>query len=134
MIISVKRKRLLMNIKSELEELTTSDIYSLMLFVLFKSTQIPQYSSLSQLAYILDKDSLLKLCEFYGGLTIQIPTISQLEDLLNGLLIYQLVDIEHKNIDEISDKFDKKDLSAYSHIKEVLKNYKFNSGRINDEL
>lgn len=26
-----------------------------------------EYSSLSELAYILDKDNLLNLCEFFGG-------------------------------------------------------------------
>ena len=118
-----------MNIKQELNALSTEDIYSMMLFVLYKSTEIPQYSALSQLAYILDKNSLLKLCEFYGGLTITIPTISQLQNLLEGLLMYQLVDIEKQNFEEVSAQFEKGVSDSYMHIKEILKDYKFNSAR-----
>ena len=124
----------MMNIKNELDKLSTPDIYSMMLFVLYKSTEIPEYSSLSQLAYILDKDSLLKLCEFYGGLTIKVPTISQLENLLEGLLMYQLVDIEHQDFEEVSQQFEKGVRDSYLHIKEILKNYKFNSGRNSNDL
>ena len=61
-----------MNIKTELDKLTTSDIYSLMLFALYKSNELPEYSTLSQLAYILDKEHLLQLCEVFGGLTINL--------------------------------------------------------------
>lgn len=123
-----------MNIKNELDKLSTPDIYSMMLFVLYKSTEIPEYSSLSQLAYILDKDSLLKLCEFYGGLTIKVPTISQLENLLEGLLMYQLIDIEHQDFEEVSQQFEKGVKNSYFQIKEILKNYKFNSGRNSNDL
>ena len=123
-----------MNIKKELDNLSTADIYSLMLFVLYKSTEIPEYSSLSQLAYILDKDSLLKLCEFYGGLTIKIPTVQELDSLLQGLLLFQLVDIEKENLEEMSSKFDKETLTTYQHIKEILKNYSFNSGRVSNDV
>lgn len=123
-----------MNIKKELDALSTEDIYSLMLFVLYKSTEIPQYSALSQLAYILDKDSLLKLCEFYGGLTIKIPTISQLQNLLEGLLMYQLVDLEHRDFEEVSQQFEKGVSDSYIHIKQVLKDYQFNSKRDSNGL
>lgn len=123
-----------MNIKKELDTLSTEDIYSLMLFVLYKSTEIPQYSALSQLAYILDKDSLLKLCEFYGGLTIKIPTISQLQNLLEGLLMYQLVDLEQRDFEEVSQQFEKGVSDSYIHIKQVLKDYQFNSKRDSNGL
>lgn len=118
-----------MNIKNELDKLSTEDIYSLMLFVLYKSTEIPQYASLSQLAYVLDKESLLKLCEFYGGLTIKIPTISQLQNLLEGMLMFQLVDIEGQKFEEVKTQFEKGVTESYIHIKNILKDYKFNSGR-----
>ena len=121
-----------MNIKDELNNLTTSDIYSLMLFVLYKTTEIPEYSTLSQLAYLLDKDSLLKLCEFYGGLTITIPKISDLEQLLNSLLMYQLIDIEGKPLEEVQQKYDKHTIKLYVKVKQVLKDYNFNSGRFCD--
>ena len=123
-----------MNINKELDKLTTSDIYSMMLFALYKVTDIPEYSSLSQLSYILDKDSLLKLCEFYGGLTIKIPTIEQLQTLLDGLLIFQLIDLENGDSDKVLEKFEKASINAYFDIKDILKNYNFNSGRKCDDI
>lgn len=123
-----------MNIKNEINNLSNEDIYSLMLFVLYKSTQIPEYSALSQLAYILDKDSLLKLCEFYGGLTITIPTISQLNSLLDGLLLYNMVDIEGQDLNIVSTQFESGTIDTYIKIKEILKDYKFNSGRKSNDI
>ena len=123
-----------MNIRDEVNNLNTPDIYSLMFFVLYKSTDIKEYSSLSQLAFILDKDSLLKLCEFYGGLTIKIPTINELETILKGLLLYQQVHLENKNIDDIIDKYDKESIEYYKQIKEILKDYSFNSGRSVEDI
>ena len=130
-----KRARCQMNIRDELNNLTTSDIYSLMLFALYKANELPEYSSLSQLSYILDKGSLLKLCEFYGGTTIRIPTISELETLLSALLVYQLVDIENRCLDEVLEEIRVKTGSCtdvkkhYYNIKCILSNYNFNSGR-----
>lgn len=129
-----------MNIKNEINNLKTADIYSLMLFALYKMTDAPEYSALSQLAYLLDKDSLLKLCEFYGGLTITIPTIDELENVLYALLLYQEVDVEHKDYDESLEKLHRKDLpidtieSTYISVKDILKNYNFNSGRNTDAV
>lgn len=124
-----------MSIRTELNTLKSADIYSLMLFALYKTTELPEYSSLSQLSYILDKENLLKLCEFYGGTTIRIPTISELEHLLNALLVFQLVDIEGKDMEEVLLTIKRKNGSVaglektYNEVKLLLKNYDFNSGR-----
>ena len=78
-----------MKVKEELSNLKETDIYSLMMFVLYKMIDIPEYSSISELAFILDKDNLLKLCEYYGGTTIKIPTIQDLESIVN--LIFKAI-------------------------------------------
>ena len=57
-------------------------------------TNVPEYSSLSELAYVLDKDNLLNLCEFFGGQTITIPTVDEVESLVYSLLLYQYVKID----------------------------------------
>lgn len=127
-----------MTIRDALSRLTKPDIYSLMLFVLFKLKDTNEYSSLSQLSYILDKDSLLKLCEFYGGTTITIPTIEDLEAVFNALLLYQEVNIEKQDFDKMIGKRDlqrpekRKLLACYDVVVDVLKNYDFNSGRENE--
>mgnify|MGYP003292702682 CR=1 FL=1 len=124
-----------MKIKTEIENLTEADIYSLTLFALYKAESIPELSSLSQLAYILDKENLLKLCEYYGGLTIRIPTISEIETFIHALLVFQLRDIEKKPEDYIQAELSKINVNTdiveerYFQVKELLKDYNFVSGR-----
>lgn len=121
-----------MNISSSLDKLKSTDIYSLILFILYKLKDSEKYSTLSELAYLLDKDSLLRLCQYYGGLTITIPKIRDLEKVLDGLLLFQEVDLEHKDFDETISKFDMKKsekeslISTYIEIKKTIENYRFN--------
>lgn len=117
---------------NELKELKNNDFYSILLFILFRLTDNPEYSSLSRLAYILDIDNLLKLCKFFGGNIIKIPTIDQLEDICNGLLLYQKVDLEKQDFDKSIQSFNldvkgrHKLISMYKIIKETVKDYDFN--------
>jgi hypothetical protein len=91
-----------MKIEEYLSKLKETDIYSLVMFALFKMHNIPEYASISELSYILDKENLFKLCEYFGGLTIRIPTLDELENMICALLVYQLVNIEHREYDEVS--------------------------------
>lgn len=124
-----------MTISTEITNLTKNDIYSLMLFVMYKLKDSNEYSSLSQLSYILDEENLLKLCEYYGGTNIYIPKIEELEDMLNALLLFQKVDIEKQDFTKCLTTLDKKGENTksikknYFVIKEVLKDFSFNSGR-----
>lgn len=92
-----------MKVKQEILKLKHTDFYSLILFVLFKLKDIPEYSTLSELAYVLDKDNLLKLCEYFGGLSIKIPTIEELESVVYSLTLYQYINIEGKTMKEALD-------------------------------
>lgn len=87
-------------IKNNIENLKNMDFYSIALFTLFKMTEKPEYSSLSQLAYILDEDNLLNLCEMFGGQTIRIPTTKELESLIYSLLLYQYVKVDNLDYEE----------------------------------
>lgn len=121
-----------MKIKEELEKLKTVDIYSLLMFALFKIRDIPEYSTLSELVYLIDKENLLKLCEYFGGLTITIPTIEELESLIYSLLLYQYVDIEGMKYDDATELIGYKssDLrkvkTDYTKLKGILMKYDFN--------
>ena len=118
-------------IREELTKLKDVDIYSLILFVLFKARNVPERASLSELVYVLDKDNLLKLCEYFGGQTITIPTITELEELVYSLVLYQYVDIDgmpyeeaikiigHKRVELRTVK------SNYTKLKQVLDTYRF---------
>lgn len=121
-----------MTIKEELNNLKTNDIYSLILFVLYKLRNIPEYSGISELAYVLDEDNFLNLCEYFGGLTLKIPTISELHDIVDALLLYQYVDLDGLSYDSAVNKigfssYQKRHIKKiYKNIKQVLKDYKFN--------
>lgn len=118
-------------IQQGLSNLKEQDLYSLSLFCLYKLMGTDEYSSLSELVYILDKENLLNICEFFGGQTIYIPTIEELENLTYSLLLYHYVKIEHMEYADalklIGHK--SKDLrvvkSNYMKLCDVLKNYTF---------
>lgn len=123
-----------MTIKDELNSLKEVDVYSMLLFVLYKMKDIDEYSLLSELAYVLDKQSLLNLCEYFGGMTLKIPTIDELESLLNSMMIYQYVELEGMSYDEAVAKvgFDSYDLRKvkkdYLKLMKILDTYSFTKG------
>ena len=81
-------------LKSNIDNFKQQDFYSLLLFSLYKMTNVPEYSSLSEMAYVLDKDNFLNLCEYFGGQVIRIPTTQELESLIYSLLLYQYVKVD----------------------------------------
>ena len=120
-----------MSIKNELQKLKQIDIWSLMLFVLYNFQKIPEYSALSELAYVLDEKNLLRLCEYFGGQTLYVPTIDQLEETVYSMLLYQYVEIEKMDMKEAmlllrADKSKEKVIqSCYKSLKQVLDGYTF---------
>ena len=120
-------------IKNNIENFKQTDFYSLLLFVLYKSIQIPEYSSLSQLAYVLDQKNLLNFCEYFGGQTIKVPTMKELENLVYSLLLYQYVKIDHMEYSDAIELIGHKSCDlrqvkkSYSELSAVLDNYKFTS-------
>lgn len=120
-----------MMIVENLQKLNTSDIYSMLLFILYKLNDIPGYRILSELIYILDKNSILKLCEYFGGKSIQIPTIYELEVLVYCMILYQDVKIDHNDFEESLKKLQleshvKKDIrQKYSEIVDIMDQYEF---------
>lgn len=118
--------------QKELLSIKELDIYSLILFALFKLRSVPDYMVLSELVYVLDKDNLLKLCEYFGGSTIKIPTIKELESVVYSLLLYQYVDIENMNYNDAvqllgQDSTNLRQIkSDYLKLKDVLNSFSFN--------
>lgn len=89
-----------MSIKKTITMLKDIDIYSLSMFTLYKLTEIPEYSTISELPYILDRDNMLKLCQYFGGRKIKIPTVEELHSMMYLLLLYQYVNIDNIEYDE----------------------------------
>ena len=84
--------------KDDLKSLRQIDVYSLVLFALYQLKEVPEYATLSELAYVLNKDSLMKLLDYFGGTTITIPTQRELQTVINALLVYQSVKVEKNSL------------------------------------
>ena len=84
--------------KEELKSLRQIDVYSLVLFALYQLKEVPEYATLSELAYVLNKDSLMKLLDYFGGTTIKIPTKRELQTVINALLVYRSVKVEKTSL------------------------------------
>lgn len=114
-----------------IENFKETDIYSLSMFVLYKLTDIPEYSINGELPYILDKKSLLNFCNYFGGRTIRVPTLSELYSIMYLVLLYQYTKIdkmEYKDAIKIIG-FKPSELrkvkTAYNKVCEVLDKYDF---------
>ena len=79
---------------TDLNNLSIEDNYSLALMLLHKVSNNPKYSVLSELSYLMDKESLLNFLTYYGGKTIEIPTIEKLQSTLKTLVLYQKYIVE----------------------------------------
>ena len=82
------------NIVRELDSLGAKDIYSMTLFALYKLKDDPKYSTLSELVYVLDKESLFNFLSVFEGLTIKVPKMSELQEVVYGLMLYSMVNIQ----------------------------------------
>ena len=74
-----------------LELLKEKDIYSLLLFIIYALKDVPECKILSNLAFLLDTDSLLNLLQYFGGTTITIPTTAELSVIAKCVYLYKLV-------------------------------------------
>lgn len=118
-------------LREDLNNLKMADTFSLILFVLYKLRDVEEYSAISELAYILDKDALMNLCEYFGGLSITIPTIDELESIINSLLLYQYINLDGMSYDEAVKKIGfeshqlRKIKKDYYKISKILERYSF---------
>lgn len=71
-----------------LDHLSNEDAYALLFILMSKQKDKAPYSILSELAYILDKDSFLNFITYYGGTTITIPTADEFHKAARVLVLY----------------------------------------------
>ena len=120
-------------IKDEIKKLKDIDLYSLSMFMLFKFTEVSEFAAISEIPYILDKDNTLRLCQYFGGRTIKIPTIDELYSMMSILLLYQYVNIDGKKYSEaveligFSSRELRKVKTAYTKLCKILNNYNIKS-------
>lgn len=117
--------------KKLISELKSHDLYSVILFCLFQLNKSNNYSSLSQLSFVLDEKNMLRLFEYFGGQTITIPTIQELEDVVLALTMFEQIDLKKLPYDEVvaelslkAKKIDKVK-EVYYELSNILKDFSF---------
>lgn len=125
------------NIKKNLNNLHLSDIYSLMLFILFKVQDIPEYAITSELCYLLDGANMTRLLTYFAGKTVTFPTESEMTVVTNALLLYQYINVDGETFTAAQNKLDKltkKEKEAvtelYVQLLPIMKQYNIDRGQI----
>lgn len=77
-----------------LDRISKEDAVSIASSLLYTLKGHPQYSTVSELSYLLDYENFLKLVTYYGGMTIRIPTEEEINEMLKVLLLYQYYIVE----------------------------------------
>lgn len=125
------------SIKQNLNNLHLSDIYSLMLFVMYKLQDVPDYAVLSELCYLLDGANLTRLLTYFAGRTLQIPTQEEFANLSKALLLYQYINIDGNSVSEAQSKLEdvtgkqkEQIMELYLQIIPVMKQYNIDRSKI----
>lgn len=125
------------SIKKNLNSLHLSDIYSLMLFILFKVQEIPEYAVASELCYLLDGANMTRLLTYFAGRTITFPTESEMAIVTNALLMYQYINIDGDTFTAAQNKLDKltkkekdKVTELYVQLLPIMKQYNIDRSQI----
>lgn len=125
------------SIKANLNNLHLSDIYSLMLFIIYKIQDIPDYAVLSELCYLLDGANLTRLLTYFAGRTVKFPTEDEMATMTNALLLYQYINLEgntlvdaQARLENITPKQMDKITELYLQILPVMKQYNIDRSQI----
>ena len=73
---------------NDIKALSEDDLINEILYLIYKLNDNPKYSTISELIYVLGKDTLFKLCSIFGGCEIKVPTLLELKLFTGALYIY----------------------------------------------
>jgi hypothetical protein len=94
------------SIKNNINNLHLSDIYSLMLFIMYKVQEIPDYAVLSELCYLLDGSNMTRMLTYFAGRTVTFPTAKEMAVVTNALLMYQYINIDGESLTAAQNKLE----------------------------
>lgn len=109
-----------------LDRLKKEDVFSVASALLYSLKDSPQYSTISELFYILDYDNFIKLIKYYGGTTIRVPSSEEISQTLKLLLLYQYREVENLSWEEslkksdISQEESRSCRTKLNHLKSIL--------------
>jgi hypothetical protein len=125
------------NIKKSLDTLHLSDIYSLMLFILFKVQNIPEYAVTSELCYLLDGANMTRLLTYFAGKTVTFPTEAEMSIVTNALLMYQYINIDgetftiaQNKLGDLTKKEKDKVTELYVQLLPIMKQYNIDRNQV----
>ena len=125
------------SIKKNLNTLHLSDIYSLMLFILFKVQEIPEYAVVSELCYLLDGANMTRLLTYFAGKTVTFPTEAELAIVTNALLMYQYINIDgetftsaQNKLGDLTNKEKERVTELYVQLLPIMKQYNIDRSQI----
>lgn len=125
------------SIKKNLNTLHLSDIYSLMLFILFKVQEVPEYAVTSELCFLLDGANMTRLLTYFAGKTITFPTEAEMTVVTNALLLYQYINIDGETFTAAQNKLGKltnkekdKVTELYVQLLPIMKQYNIDRSQI----
>lgn len=125
------------SIKKNLNSLHLSDIYSLMLFILFKVQEIPEYAVASELCYLLDGANMTRLLTYFAGRTVTFPTETEMATVTNALLMYQYINIDgdtftaaQNKLENLTKKEKDKVTELYVQLLPIMKQYNIDRSQI----
>ena len=78
----------------DLYRLTQPDVYALICEGLYALKDYKKYSTISELSYLLDRESFIKLIKYFGGMTVEIPTLDEFKDTIKLRMLYQAVEVD----------------------------------------
>lgn len=116
--------------KINFDNLNRQDIYSVASALLYMLKDNPKYKAMSELFYLTDYDSFIRMVKYFGGQTITIPTFEELDEVLRILLVYQYSEVEELPWKEVLEKSgvpEEESLSTRSKLivlKKFLSDYK----------
>ena len=119
-----------MSLYKNLNDLSDSDTLTIIMFILGQLQTDNQFGVMSKLAYILNKEQFLSICEVFGGTTIQIPTLQQFRTVLYGIQLYVRVNINKEELEQaiadIGQLVDRQEvMKTYKSICEIMKEFSF---------
>lgn len=125
------------NIRNNLNSLHLSDIYSLILFILYKVQDIPEYAVISELCYLLDGSNLTRLLTYFAGKTVTFPTEEEFAIMANALLLYQYINIDGETLvdaqaklEDVTPKQMEKITDLYLKILPIMRQYNIDRSQI----
>lgn len=111
--------------KQAIKELKQKDTSSLILFAMYVIGRLNDYKTLSDMMLTLGQRQFYELCQKFGGQTITVPTLDDIDKMINVLQLYNLVDVEGVDLPFATMKLQpsKEVLKDYTRLERTLRRY-----------